>query len=415
MTAEIVVMNRYGVSMAADSAITLGPRLEYYNNHNKLFALSKCAPVGVMFYEVADFCGVPWETILKEYKARPGTKTFPHLKDYLDDLISFVVGISKNFSEEIKNNFNLQDTFLFLEQNLEEEDKQNREKFDLKIQKIKGYLSKYLDSTIIYENIEKQFNLSRNQLSHFLVETFPHFLFDDKSLENVFDVIKLYWVKDIYRLGTGIVVSGYGESDLFPSCASCMIGQFVGDQLKHSESKLISIDAIRMRAEIVPFGQTDIALAYLRGVHDSVEAFSQQKVLEMVHTLVVCAADLLGGSTDEDKKKAVEIFAPVAIQLHGKYQEQMKDFLDNDYIFPILQSIQNLSKDELAVVAESLVKMTSLKKKISIGDKTVGGAIDVAVITKGDGLVWIERKHYFDGNKNPHFLAKYYQLGGHNE
>lgn len=27
--------------------------------------------------------------------------------------------------------------------------------------------------------------------------------------------------------------------------------------------------------------------------------------------------------------------------------------------------------------------------------ETVGGPIDVVVISKGDGLVWIKRKHYF--------------------
>jgi len=28
--------------------------------------------------------------------------------------------------------------------------------------------------------------------------------------------------------------------------------------------------------------------------------------------------------------------------------------------------------------------------------ETVAGPIDVAIISKGDGLIWIKRKHYFD-------------------
>ena len=39
--------------------------------------------------------------------------------------------------------------------------------------------------------------------------------------------------------------------------------------------------------------------------------------------------------------------------------------------------------------------------------ETVGGPIDVAVISKGDGFIWIKRKHYFDPKLNPHFMAKY--------
>ena len=35
--------------------------------------------------------------------------------------------------------------------------------------------------------------------------------------------------------------------------------------------------------------------------------------------------------------------------------------------------------------------------------ESVGGPVDVAIISKGDGLVWINRKHYFEMEKNPHY------------
>ncbi len=40
--------------------------------------------------------------------------------------------------------------------------------------------------------------------------------------------------------------------------------------------------------------------------------------------------------------------------------------------------------------------------------ETVGGPIDVVVISKGDGFVWIKRKHYFKPELNPHFFSNYY-------
>ena len=43
--------------------------------------------------------------------------------------------------------------------------------------------------------------------------------------------------------------------------------------------------------------------------------------------------------------------------------------------------------------------------------ETVGGPIDVAVITKGDGFVWVKRKHYFEAEYNPRVIARY-QRGG---
>ncbi len=41
--------------------------------------------------------------------------------------------------------------------------------------------------------------------------------------------------------------------------------------------------------------------------------------------------------------------------------------------------------------------------------ETVGGPIDVAVISKGDGFIWIKRKHYFSPELNPQFFANYYR------
>jgi hypothetical protein len=69
--------------------------------------------------------------------------------------------------------------------------------------------------------------------------------------------------------------------------------------------------------------------------------------------------------------------------------------------------VEILPKDELAAMAESLVNLTSLKRKMSLGEETVGGPIDVAIISKGEGLIWIRRKHYFKKELNPHFFVRY--------
>ena len=57
-------------------------------------------------------------------------------------------------------------------------------------------------------------------------------------------------------------------------------------------------------------------------------------------------------------------------------------------------------------MAESLVRMTCLKRHVTTDDETVGGPVDVAVITKGDGFIWIKRKHYFDASLNQHYFEK---------
>jgi hypothetical protein len=70
--------------------------------------------------------------------------------------------------------------------------------------------------------------------------------------------------------------------------------------------------------------------------------------------------------------------------------------------------VANLPKEELAGMAESLVSLTSFKRRVSHDPETVGGPIDVAVISKGDGFIWIKEKHYFDLALNHQFFANYY-------
>jgi hypothetical protein len=52
MTAEVVIMNRKGLAIAADSAVTLGGSGKIYNTVDKLFALSRYRPVGIMFFNL---------------------------------------------------------------------------------------------------------------------------------------------------------------------------------------------------------------------------------------------------------------------------------------------------------------------------------------------------------------------------
>lgn len=84
------------------------------------------------------------------------------------------------------------------------------------------------------------------------------------------------------------------------------------------------------------------------------------------------------------------------------------------YIAPTLQSIGSLPKDELGLLAESLVSITSLKQRMSIFDyQTVGGPIDVALISLGDGFVWLKRKHYFSADLNPSWHLTHLSSLGH--
>jgi hypothetical protein len=92
MTAEVAIMNKEAIALAADSAVTIDTASgrKIFNTVNKLFSLSKGAPVGIMVYGRADMMGIPWESIIKVYRAELADKRFKVLSGYKEHFISFL-------------------------------------------------------------------------------------------------------------------------------------------------------------------------------------------------------------------------------------------------------------------------------------------------------------------------------------
>jgi hypothetical protein len=78
MTCEVVVANRLGIALAADSAVTFtngsADRTTYASGANKIFQLTAQEPVAVMVYSSADLNRIPWEVILKTYRRELGVR-----------------------------------------------------------------------------------------------------------------------------------------------------------------------------------------------------------------------------------------------------------------------------------------------------------------------------------------------------
>jgi hypothetical protein len=65
----------------------------------------------------------------------------------------------------------------------------------------------------------------------------------------------------------------------------------------------------------------------------------------------------------------------------GDYQQQT-------YINPVLRVLEIAARAELAETARELVSLNVFKKRIMAQKQTVGGAIDVAVISREAGFQW---------------------------
>ena len=107
MTAEITIMNKTAIALAADSAVTIGSKngQKIYNSVDKLFTLSKYHPVGVMVYGSAELMDIPWEIIIKNYRRKIGKREYPTIRDYAEDFLHFIANRNPLFPVESQNNY----------------------------------------------------------------------------------------------------------------------------------------------------------------------------------------------------------------------------------------------------------------------------------------------------------------------
>ena len=105
--------------------------------------------------------------------------------------------------------------------------------------------------------------------------------------------------------------------------------------------------------------------------------------------------------TDEQKTVLKAHFSDCKQEISSAINSQIQ----SKNVDPIIDSVRLIPLPEMAFLAESLVNITSLKRTYAIdgNQQTVGGPTDVAVLSKGDGFVWIKRKLYFEKELNPNY------------
>lgn len=440
MTAELAILNKSAVALAADSAVTITNRKgeKIYNSANKLFALSKYHSVGIMVYGNADLSGVPWETIIKVYRKSLGDRCSDTIQDYANDFFNFLQekdnylfnekiidsGMDRtifNFLVSVKKEFKytLQASF-----ENEHENEHNSEIDPVEIIKFtERFLLDKKDEISSYDFLD---NFNTDDVAGIMVakeekiNEMVEFIFDEdvpideSSMSVIVEMVSLYLCKDYFSDEySGIVIAGFGEKETFPSLYSYIVECKIGNKIKYKyeESNSVEIDH-RTEGMVMPFAQDDMVYTILSGVDREYDKFSRTFLL---HTFKEYPNELMNiikekvSLTSETEAELSELLYETSKEIFGNYIQESNKYLMKHHAQPIFNTIEILPKEELASMAETLVNLTSFKRKISADVETVGGPVDVAIITKGDGFVWIKRKHYFDPQLNRNFFANYYR------
>jgi hypothetical protein len=96
--------------------------------------------------------------------------------------------------------------------------------------------------------------------------------------------------------------------------------------------------------------------------------------------------------SDERKLRAKEAGKKEIEKQLANIMQQLHHYKYEKVTIPMQTVISLLPKEELAILAESLINLESLSQRMSLNLETVGGPIDVAVISKNEGFEWVKRK-----------------------
>ena len=205
-------------------------------------------------------------------------------------------------------------------------------------------------------------------------------------------------LKTIYSSSSSVI------SEIFPSLFSIKVGGIVNGKIRYTSEGSSKISE-NNPASISPFAQTDIMRTFVEGidpfVRDSIPA-SFESALEEFKKHILGNIDF---STAKEKKLK-QLLNKTIPKIVSVLVSRLEELRSDSHISPMLMTIASLSKEDLTEMAESLINLTYLIRRATFGEESVGGPVDVAVITKGDGFIWIKRKHYFNPELNLNYLAK---------
>jgi hypothetical protein len=418
MTAEVAILNKLAVALAADSAVTvqtISGQAKVYNSANKLFSLSSKNPVGIMVYGNAEFMGVPWETIIKECRKALADTTFLKISEYAEYFFEFLKNATF-FSSEFENLFierRIADYFMSIKLNLEEKVKQHlkdhgeiSESVSKKMfHDIVNHHNEYWKKLKILENFPESypenFINKRRELVSSIVKSVFEGLPRTRQTNTKLNLIasRLFCFDAFPDSTSGIVIAGFGEADVFPALLEFACDCRIDGSIKYLKKNTVAISEGNTSA-VVPYAQREMVSTFMEGIDPMLKSAMEDGLRGIFKSY----CDLVRSIAKEPVGVCKQLDEHAQI-LFENFNDYLKSYRREMHIQPVVDMVAVLPKDELAVMAEALVNLTSLKRRVTADTETVGGPIDVAIITKGDGLVWIKRKHYF----NPEFNHQYFQ------
>lgn len=385
MTCEVAVMNKYGVALAADTAATFGRGQKIYHAAEKIFQLSQFPPVGLMISGSAEVMDMPWETVIKTYSRQASGRRFQRLEQYAEDFLRWVEEATVLFPADLQRDW-FRDTVrrYWKDEFLEPLARVRGPESATTARPVAPFLDRIVTRQIarlrrlpalpggeeLGACVTEEYGQDLNDVQ---AELFRAFRLPAAFIEKFRLAVRLLHSHAWFHPSdqTGLVFAGMGEDEPFPLLREFQVGQVVAGRLRHLGVGEGTITR-QVSAIVAPFGLTEMVDIFYRGIDPGLE----QRLYHIIRRAVGGA----GLRATQAKDVVARIERQFSEEILGRYQS------------PLISAVEALPRQGLGTMAEALVSLTALKLRMSVEmAETVGGSIDVAILSRGDGFTWVKR------------------------
>lgn len=430
MTAIVGILNSRAFAIAADSAVTVSGNngKKVYNRGNKVFTLSKIHPVGIAIYSSVDFLGIPLETIIKLYRQKLKETFFGTIAEYQQDFLDFLKSLVGGVSTELKRDnfygFCGQIYHPIIKSLLDEAKVLNVD--GLQPAEIEATYDRLLSDSIVaqrtyIDGLDKSNYVTKtlpeytafhadqlleivNFIQNRIREVNPTYIIKQASIDALYELFhQMINVEWIFESLNGLVFFGFGDNEIYPATSQALVGATVCDIPRISILGESKINPGVLNSNIQPYAQSDVTNTVLTGVDPNYISEMETSIKRSFNDVSIAVGPHVAPAH-------VPAIGALINNIGEELIKKLNQFQFDTITGPLLDILTHMGKEDMAELAESLVNITSLKRKFTLSDssdESVGGPVDVAVVTKGDGFIWIKRKHYFNMENNTGFSEKY--------
>ena len=404
MTSEVALLNRWAIALAADSATTASyfergeRKTRFFKGAKKIFHLTPRFPIALMTYDAENLLGIPWGTIVAGYRDRYPSIPLNFVHDYATDFFRYVesnLGLYAQATMEAQLSADVVESAGLILRMADPEGiavtEGNRTKrVSMLERRMEKVTSDIASSPFIHGFSEDDVSAILGQWETRIIDGITQDPFVMARAEGLdmhalasLGAQALLKKRSTILPASGLVFAGFGDQEFFPAlehytCYGVVVGRLIrelGGAVQISQKN---------PSELLPFAQSDMSRGFLYGVRPSVTArvnSNLTKALEHYDELLREAGLVTGGLSEEIKAK-----------VHERFSECIESELMLRHTLPTKQIVGFLPPDELADLAEMLVRMESLKERFTRDTESVSGPIRVSVISKTDGFVLITRQ-----------------------